>query len=255
MKGGVGKSTIAVNTAFSLASQHNKRTLLVDLDPQFNATQYVLGLQRTEDYFRAKGSSVVEIFENPYIENPETLIYNIESNLDVLPSTLELSNVLKNPAQKEHRLSKFLKSQSANYDYAIIDCSPTDSMLTLAAYLSSNFLLIPVRPEFLSIIGLPLLIKSYSNFTKEYSDSNLKIAGIVVNYPSDRNFSEGYFEVHNFAKENSIRLFNTTIKYSKSYVDSSQLGTPIFLTPHARENKKMNFQNFICELLEVTENE
>ena len=255
MKGGVGKSTIAVNTAFSLALRG--KTLLVDIDPQFNATQYALGSSRTSKYFKEHQASVVDVFEKPYIVDDGNPIQRVAHNLDILPSSLELNKVLKNPAQKEQRLSKFLKTFASDYDYVVIDCPPTDSMITIAAYLSSDFLVIPVRPEFLSVIGLPLLLRSYTDFTREYTDSNLKIAGIVVNWPNDKikDNRSGQADIQQFAADNNVHVFKTSIRYSTLYPDGARKGLPIFRTPHARQDTKINFSAFVGELVQILDHE
>lgn len=255
MKGGVGKSTIAVNTAFFLALKG--KTLLVDIDPQFNATQYALGSSRTEKYFKEHQASVVDVFEKPYIAEDGNPIQRVSQNLDILPSSLDLNKVLRNPAQKEQRLSKFLKTYAEDYDYVVIDCPPTDSMITIAAYLSSDFLVIPVRPEFLSVIGLPLLLRSYTDFIREYTDSKLKIAGIVVNWPNDKikDHRSGQADIQQFASDNNVQLFKTSIRYSTLYPDGSRKGLPIFQTPHARRGTKMNFAAFVKELLQILDHE
>lgn len=86
------------------------------------------------------------------------------SKLDLIPSRLELSRTLRNPTGKERRLAKALSKVSDDYDLIIIDCAPTDSILTDAAYFASRYVLIPVKPEFLATIGLPLLARSIQEF-------------------------------------------------------------------------------------------
>ena len=77
--------------------------------------------------------------------------------IDLIPSRLELALSLRNPAQKESLLPKSLAQIEADWDFIIIDCPPTESVLTYAAYLASSHVLVPVKPEYLSAIGLPLL--------------------------------------------------------------------------------------------------
>ena len=116
----------AANRAWS------KKVLIIDLDPQFNASQYALGVERYKSL--------------------------LESGKP--PSQLELSFSLRNPIGKEMRLVRLVKSIEEDYDVVLIDCAPTESMLTTAAYLSSDWILVPVKPNYLSTIGLPLLASS-----------------------------------------------------------------------------------------------
>jgi chromosome partitioning protein len=192
MKGGVGKTTLTVNVAHALASLHGKRVLLVDGDPQFNATQYLLSADdylehiqdpkkgTLEDIFMprrqgavntASGSSkgvnkskmglaecTIEIFEGAHGRG---------GRLDLLPSTLSLVEVQNSPRQTEARLKAYLKEKASNYDYVLIDCPPTISIFTLAAMLASDKYLVPIRPDSLSVIGLPLLERYMEDFVHD----------------------------------------------------------------------------------------
>lgn len=88
---------------------------------------------------------------------------------------------LKNPTEKAHLLPQFLAKISSNYDLIFIDSAPTESILTTAAYRSSRFLVVPVKPEFLATIGLPLLARSLEEFTLMHQDQTLEMAGIIFN--------------------------------------------------------------------------
>ena len=197
MKGGVGKSTITVNLAWHFAAyQHwQKKVLVVDLDPQFNTSQYTLGVNKYEAILRQNKPTIWDIFEQNQT-TPRGKIDKLASHdpimnvvhyhgggrLDLIPSRLELAYSLRNPHQKEARLNKFLSQLQDEYDLILIDCAPTESVLTIAAYLSSDYLLVPVKPEYLSTIGLPLLVNSMQEFKAENESSNLEIAGVILLY-------------------------------------------------------------------------
>jgi chromosome partitioning protein len=110
--------------------------------------------------------------------------FSFPANLDLIVSRLELSNTLKNPHGKERRLAKALSKVADDYDLILIDCAPTESILTEAAYHASRYALVPVKPEFLATIGLPLLARSIQEFKYENSDHDLDICGIVFNHSS-----------------------------------------------------------------------
>ena len=199
MKGGVGKSTLTINLAWHFSSTSwiwDKRVLVVDLDPQFNASQYLLGDTRYKTILDRKKPTIWDIFEQGTrtpevsIGDPRTVIHKHREFdgggcLHLIPSRLELAFSLKNPGHKERHLSRLLKKVEKDYDLILIDCAPTESVLTTAAYLSSQWLLIPVKPEYLSTIGLPLLVNSMQDFKKEYGNSRLRLAGVVFNSASD----------------------------------------------------------------------
>jgi chromosome partitioning protein len=265
MKGGVGKSTLTANMGWFCSSKRNKRVLLIDLDPQFNLTQYVLGVEQLERILANESASVIDIFEHltpsivsrtPKKTEPKDAILKVKTwshggKLDIVPSRLELAFTLKNPTGKEQLLSKFVKSISANYDLVLIDCSPTESMLTDAAYLASDYIVVPVRPDFLSTIGLPLLARSLADFRERYEDHEIKLAGILFNaiYENKSEHRRSRREVQATATEYGWYVFQNEVSYSDSYPRGSRLGKPIFATDYARWEKIAEFSAVAGEIM------
>jgi len=190
MKGGVGKTTLAVNIAYALAYFYNKKILIIDVDPQFNATQY---LMKEADYIKhiKKGKlTILDIFK----ERPETVpsvvlgarkekipklslknivvhIYRNEktgAKLDLIPSTLQLMELDQSARGTEFKLKRFVDKVKNAYDYIFIDCPPTLSIFTLSAYLASDAILVPIKPDILSTIGLPLLERAIQEYEQNY---------------------------------------------------------------------------------------
>lgn len=261
MKGGVGKSTLAVNLAwhFSTYDIWLKRVLVVDLDPQFNASQYLLGPDKYLKHVITKERpTVYHVFErhSPVFKgvNLNKAIKNITEiqgggKIDLLPAQLELAYTLKNPSDKARNLKEFIESVEHEYDVIIIDCSPTDSMLTEAAYLCTDHVLIPVRPEYLSSIGLPLLYRSIEDFKEKYSNHSIEIAGVVFNateeYSPEENKSKK--NVKEVCKSLDIKVFKKEISFSRSYPKGARENAPIFRTSYSRYDKSIEFLNFSKE--------
>lgn len=255
MKGGVGKSTLTVNLAWYFAYFRARKVLVVDLDPQFNASQYLLRTERyQEEILSQKRPTVWDIFEQGTktpqgkvsITDPQTAIISIALKVHLIPSQLELAYSLKNPSRKERNLSRFLDKIENNYDLVLIDCAPTESVLTTAAYLSSDWLLVPVKPEYLSTIGLPLLVKSMTEFKEDYPESRLKLAGVVFNAASDYLPEEALAKetVRDLARRNKWHVFENEIAHSKLYPTGARTGQPIFRTWKAWGKRKENFFPF-----------
>lgn len=268
MKGGVGKSTLAVNIAWHFAAytNWNKRVLVADLDPQFNASQYMLGTRQYENILKEKRPTMWNVFEQ-YAMTPtsssKTLIpdevtyqvikYSNTNYIDIIPSQLELSYSVKSSRGPMHEyLSRLLKKLDNKYDLIVIDCAPTESILTTAAYTASDYILIPVKPEYLSTIGLPLLGQSLTIFAEQYNRQPLEVAGIVFNGTTNYSPEEitAKREVRKLAKERGWYVFKSEIPYSRSYPKGAREGEPIFRTSYARLEQASSFRNFANEFAE-----
>jgi chromosome partitioning protein len=250
MKGGVGKSTLCVNLAWHYAAMSNwsKRVLLVDLDPQFNASQYLLGAQRYEtQIFKDNRPAVRDIFEQaaraPGLRATgrklaDTIFpavsFTSGTYIHLIPSQLELSHTLKTPSQKEHLLSSFIDDVESNYDFVIIDCAPTESILTTAAYLCSDTILIPVKPEFLSTIGLPLIQESILEFARLYR-KQIAVSGVCFNHSSQYTpeATTSKQEVNGVCGKFGWHVFKEEVPFSRAFPKGAREGEPIFRTSYA----------------------
>lgn len=269
MKGGVGKTTLAAQLAHA-ADQKGFRTLAVDLDPQANLSQSLLTPEQYAKHLRDKKPTVVQIFDQYFpatdeYASPTTIEidkirirkagYWAQSKLDLIPSRLELSRTLKNPTGKERRLAKALSKVADEYDLVIIDCAPTESILTDAAYFASRYALVPVKPEFLATIGLPLLARSIQEFKYENTDHELDVCGIVFVHSSK--YSEGpegrqsIKEVRTEAAKHGWHIFETPVRYSASYAKAAREGTPLENTSYVQYYVTAEFRRLVNEFFSV----
>lgn len=172
-KGGVGKTTTTVNLAASLA-ESGKRVLMIDLDPQGNATTGC-GIDKED----LPGSSYEVIMDEAKaaeaIQRPEAL------NFDVMPSNTDLTAAeveLLDSKLREHRLRLALEGVRENYDYILIDCPPSLSMLTVNALVASKGVLIPIQCEYYALEGLSSLLRTIER-VKQRANPTLEITGLL----------------------------------------------------------------------------
>lgn len=268
MKGGVGKTTLAMQTALSAAAK-NLRVLAVDLDPQSNLSQSLMGGGAYVTHVDEDRPTVVQVFEE-YVPpsrrdtSPRRLdIKDVvlprcgrnwgRDRLDLIPSRLELSRTLKNPAQKERRLAKALAQVADDYDLIVIDCAPTESILTDAAYFASRYVVVPVKPEFLATIGLPLLAKSMDDFRSENEDHTLEMAGLVFVHSEYQEGPEARTAVEDVTR-NAGRyrwpIFVPTIPYSKSFPRAARESARLAHTSNVQYRTEAAFAAFFGEFLQ-----
>ncbi|GAB1395279.1 MAG TPA: ParA family protein [Saprospiraceae bacterium] len=168
-KGGVGKTTSAINIGAGLVEQ-GKKVLLVDLDPQANLT-LSLGIPRQKN-------SIYESIRGESELDP----YHVKENLDVITSSLDLSGAemeLINEAGREYILRELFVPVAEEYDYIIIDCPPSLGLLTLNALTSSQYVLIPLQTEFLAMQGLAK-IKQIIDKVKFRLNKELELGGVIA---------------------------------------------------------------------------
>ena len=185
-KGGVGKTTTVINLAAGL-TQLNKKILVIDLDPQGNATTG-LGLSNLDN-----SSDTIYGVLNGTVDIKETIKETQFENLDIITSNVDLSGLEVETANDNNRafilkakLSAYLNNSRGSYDYVLIDCPPSLSLLTVMALVCSNSLLVPLQTEFFALEGLTQLIKTIERI-KVSLNPDLKIRGILLTMYDKRN--------------------------------------------------------------------
>lgn len=218
-KGGVGKTTTAVNISTILAKK-NKKTLMIDADPQGNATSG-LGIDKNVEL------STYDILIND-TKIDETLQETQIKNLKVCPSTINLAGAeveLVSAEEREFRLKKKLDEIKEQYDYIIIDCPPSLGLITLNSFTAADSVLIPVQCEYYALEGLGQLINTI-NIVKKVMNKKLEIEGAVLTmYDARTNLSNQVVKEVNKYFENKV--YKTVIPRNVKLSEAPSFGMPI----------------------------
>jgi len=219
-KGGVGKSTTAINLGAYLAME-GKRILVVDLDPQSNATSGI-GV--------GQHSSEQQIYDVLVNEVPleEIIVHTSTEGLDLAPSSLRLAGAeveLVSLYSREGRLSKSLEPVKENYDIILVDCPPSLGLLTVNALAAADEVLIPIQCEYYALEGLVLLLRTIEKI-RVYLNPELRIGGILLTMHDARtNISKQVME--EVRKQYPNETFITVIPRNVRLSEAPSYGQPI----------------------------
>lgn len=218
MKGGVAKTTLAVNLADCLRRRHGKNVLVIDVDPQFNATQCVFSPKDYMDYLKGGGDTILNIFDRsarPVVDSVEgskviqpKKLEDIspvkKERFDILPGNLELYRLEMGPGEgRENRLKIYLDkiAETHTYDYVLIDTPPTPSIWMTSALIASDHYLIPVKTDPISFTGIDLLLSIIEARKENFT---LKISCIGLVFTIVEEATNVYQEARKYVTEHKV---------------------------------------------------
>ncbi len=275
-KGGVGKTTLAVEIAASLAYHHGQKVLLIDLDPQTNATFYLMQEKEWDEWQKTRGS-LKNLFESyingahfdiktaikkDFIVAPRDSrtisLHLLPSHLSLLMIDLELAMRFGAKGTKaKGALIKVFEQIKNDYDFIICDCPPNLNLITQNAIISSNGIVIVAVPEFLSTLGIALIQSAINNTIKEVNEDLSsygakgieapKIIGIIFNRVKYVTHGTTYQEevMSRMKREYKDKIFQNYISESDKIAERGEMKIPIAISGYARD-KNYEKQLFEC---------
>jgi chromosome partitioning protein len=235
LKGGVGKTAISVNFA-AYCGLKGRRTLLIDLDPQTNATFSSVSVERWRDHAKKHGTvaDLLGVRSHTSAEGKErpaseTIISEVFKNVDLIPSHLDLFTIdldMGSEIARETRLRRALKDIVGNYDVVVCDCPPNLTIPTQNALALSTHYVVPVSPDFLSSIGIALLVTRVQKMT-DALESPIKHTGIIMS----RVGRPSYFReqtAQTLRQTFQDKVFDAEIRERSAVSESAAKNVPIF---------------------------
>ena len=219
-KGGVGKTTSAINLSAALADL-GKKVLAIDMDPQGNMTSG-FGLNKND-----VENTIYDLFLS-HADIKQCIHENILDNLDIVPSNMNLSAVeiqLIDTENREYIIKNEVEKVKSNYDYIILDCPPALSLLTINALTTANSVLVPIQSEYYALEGLSQLIHTIE-LVKDRLNQDLEIEGVVFTMYDAR--TKLSLQVVDNVKENlNHKIYNTIIPRNIRLAEAPSYGMPI----------------------------
>lgn len=228
-KGGVGKTVSTVNLAIGLARE-GKKVLVIDLDPQGSLT-VSLGYREQEKIQVTISYLLEKVINDEVITVGEGVLHHVEG-IDVIPANISLSGIevmLVNTISRESILKEYIEGIDVEYDYCLIDCSPSLGMLTLNALTCADSVIIPLQPQYLSLKGMEQLFKTIKR-VKRSLNKELCIEGILITMADCRtNYARDIIDLLHEAYEGKIRIFESVVPLSVRASEISAEGTSIYV--------------------------
>lgn len=237
-KGGVGKTTTAVNLGIGLAKE-GKKVLLIDADPQGSLTAS-LGFGQPDEINVTLATIMTKIMHEETFDTVDGILHH-EEGVDVLPGNIELSVMeltMANVMSREMIMKEYVEAQREQYDYIIIDCMPSLGTMTINALVSSDLVLIPVQAAYLPVLGLQQLIRTIS-MVKKRLNKKLRIGGIVLTMVDKRtNYAKDIMESVRKNYEGILTVYESVIPISIKAAESSAVGISVYT--HANNCKVLD---------------
>ena len=248
-KGGVGKSSVTLSLGVELANKGYK-VLLIDTDAQGSLTAS-MGYKEPDSMEVTLSTVLEKIVNEEEFHDKSYGILHHEEGVDLLPCNIELSGLevsLVNVWSRELILSKYIYRIRDNYDYIILDCQPSLSLMTLNVFAAADRIIIPVQAAYLSLKGLEQLIKTIGK-VKRGLNSKLGIDGIVITMLDMRtNYAREILTILDDAYGDSIHIYNSKIPFSVRAAEATAEGVSIY--KHDPQGKVANaYRDFTKEVL------
>lgn len=244
-KGGVGKTTTSVNLS-TLLAKRGKKVLLIDADPQGNATSGI-GSDKNVEF------SVYDLIISDDVEPKDTIQKTEIKNLSICPSNINLAGAeveLVSMMSREYRMKEKLDIIKKDYDYILIDCPPSLGLITLNAFTASDSVLIPVQCEYYALEGLGQLINTV-NLVKKHLNKEFEIEGALLTmYDIRTNLSNQVVKEVNRYFENKV--YKTVIPRNVKLSEAPSYGMPISVYDPRSKGAK-SYDKFVKEFLKNNE--
>lgn len=227
-KGGVGKTTTAVNLGVGLAMQ-DKKVLLVDADPQGDLTT-CLGWQDTDSLTHTLANKLLAVMREEQ-QDPLVGMLNHKEKVDLVPSNLELASTemsLVTAMNRERIMKSYLDQVKDKYDYILIDCMPSLGMITLNALTAADSVIIPVQAQYLPAKGMTQLLATIAK-VKKHTNPNLHIDGVLLTLVDGRtNLAKSTVETLRNHFGSYIKIYETSIPIAVKAAEVSSKGKSIY---------------------------
>lgn len=223
LKGGLGKTTTAINLAAAL-QQRGKKVLLIDADPQANMSE-ALGIRDQSSLNLFSELSTIIRGDSGDLSR---VVTTTQSGIDLVPSSIELAGAeleLVSVYGREHVFTWMLEKLKEKYDYIFIDCPPAIGMLTVNALVASDFVLIPMQAEYLPLKALRVFIHHIQTILR--LNARLKILGyVLIKYDERKTMNRQILQI--LKQEYGDRVFETHIRSNIQLAKAQEAGTDIF---------------------------